>query len=54
MILDVLNVSLAQAKELLVRSDTWNEVRSATGQETESEEEVEEDGYDDPVPPAPA
>lgn len=50
MILDVLDVSLAQAKELLVRSDTWSEVRSATGPEADAED----DGYDDPVPPAPA
>jgi hypothetical protein len=54
MILDVLDVSLAQAKELLVRSDTWNEVQSATGADTEAEGDAEDDGYDDPVPPAPA
>jgi hypothetical protein len=54
MILDVLDVSLAQAKELLVRSDTWNEVQSATGADMEAEGDVEDDGYDDPVPPAPA
>lgn len=54
MILDVLDVSLAQAKELLVRSDTWSEVRSATGPGPEPEGNAEDDGYDDPVPPAPA
>jgi hypothetical protein len=54
MILDVLDVSLAEAKELLMRSDTWNEVQSATGPDPEAEGNAEDDGYDDPVPPAPA
>lgn len=52
MILDVLDVSLAEAKTLLLTTDTWNEARSATGQG--GEEDTEDDGYDDPVPPAPA
>jgi len=49
MILDVLDVSLAEAKALFMRSDTWNEARTAAGKAG-----ADEDGYDDPVPPAPA
>lgn len=52
MILDVLDVSLAEAKELLAHADTWAEARSAAGQDPKPEKEA--DGYDDPVPPAPA
>ena len=51
-ILDVLDVSLAEAKRLLMSNDTWNEARTETGQGTESDGG---DGTeDDPVPPAPA
>lgn len=50
-ILDVLGVSLAEAKTLLLTTDTWGEARSAAGQETESGRD--EDASDDPVPPAP-
>lgn len=53
MILDVLDVSLAEAKELLTRIDTWDEVRSATGGETRSSRNHDPPGDDDPVPPAP-
>lgn len=52
MILDVLDVSLAEAKTLLLTTDTWNEARSATGQGGEGD--TEDDANDDPVPPAPA
>lgn len=52
MILDVLDVSLAEAKELFAHADTWAEARSAAGQDSKPEEEGA-DGYDDPVPPAP-
>ena len=51
MILDVLDVSLAEAKRLLASNDTWAEVHAATGGEegaTGNEEET-----DDPIPPAP-
>lgn len=52
MILDVLDVSLSEAKRHLASNDTWREARSAAGQETGS---GEDDGArDDPVPPAPA
>lgn len=53
MILDVLDVSLTEAKELFVRSNTWAEARSAAGEETRSEGHDETPGGDDPVPPAP-
>ena len=52
LILDVLDVSLAEAKRLLSRNDTWREARSAAGQETEAGGGT--DAKDDPVPPAPA
>ncbi|MFB6230877.1 MAG: hypothetical protein ABEL04_06945 [Salinibacter sp.] len=52
LVLDALDVSLREAKELLARIDTWKEARSAAGQETESGRR--EDARDDPVPPAPA
>ena len=51
-ILDVLDVSLAKAKRLLARNDTWREARSAAGEETEAGGGT--DAKDDPVPPAPA
>ena len=51
-ILDVLDVSLAEAKRLLMSTDTWNEARTETGQETESG--GGDDTEDGPVPPAPA
>jgi hypothetical protein len=53
MILDVLDVSLAEAKELLARIDTWEEARSAAGEETRSKGHNEAPGGDAPVPPAP-
>lgn len=52
LILDVLDVSLADAKRLLARNDTWAEVRSETGTSTAPREEGDEGN--DPVPPAPA
>lgn len=52
LLLDVLDVSLAEAKRLLASNDTWDEVRSAAGQETEPGGNPESN--DDPVPPAPA
>jgi hypothetical protein len=60
LILDALDVSLAEAKRLLARNDTWAEVRSETDTEVgaasreESAPRDAEDGGDDPVPPAPA
>ncbi|MFB6273418.1 MAG: hypothetical protein ABEL51_11045 [Salinibacter sp.] len=51
-ILDMLDVSLSEAKRLLARTDTWREARSAAGQKTEPGRD--EDARDDPVPPAPA
>lgn len=52
LILDVLDVSLAEAKRLLARNDTWDEARTETGQRTESRGDG--DASDGPVPPAPA
>jgi len=52
LILDVLDVSLAEAKQLLMSNDTWSEARSAAGQGADAGRE--EDASDDPVPPAPA
>lgn len=52
-ILDVLDVSLAEAKRLLARNDTWREARSAAGTKGGAEKE-DLDAGDDPVPPAPA
>lgn len=52
MILDVLDVSLAEAKRLLASNQTWNEARTAAGQATASG--GDEGMGDDPVPPAPA
>ena len=51
-ILDVLDVSLAEAKRLLMSNNTWNEARTETGQEMEFRGDG--DASDDPVPPAPA
>ena len=51
-ILEVLDVSLAEAKRLLMSTDTWNEARRETGQETDAQGNG--DASDDPVPPAPA
>jgi hypothetical protein len=53
LILDTLDVSLAEAKRLLMSSDTWAEARAATGQEPSSNEDASA-APDDPVPPAPA
>ena len=52
LILDALDVSLADAKRLLARNDTWAEAQSAAGQETPSGAEGE--AGDESVPPAPA
>lgn len=49
LILDTLDVSLAEAKRLLMSNDTWAEARA----ETESGAPPPA-GADDPVPPAPA
>jgi len=51
-ILDVLDVSLAEAKRLLASNDTWAEVRSET--ENGAPPSAGADAGDDPVPPAPA
>jgi len=51
-ILDVLDVSLAEAKRLLMSSDTWNDACSVP--ETKGGTEKEGTDADDPVPPAPA
>ena len=51
-ILDVLDVSLAEAKRLLMSNDTWNEARTETGQEVGFRGDG--DASDDSVPPAPA
>jgi hypothetical protein len=52
MILDVLDVSLAEAKRLLARNNTWREARTTAQQETDSG--ANDGARDDPVPPAPA
>jgi len=52
-ILDVLDVSLPEAKELLAHFNTWAEARSATEQETEGTKSEGEAGVQDSVPPAP-
>jgi hypothetical protein len=51
LILDELDVSLAEAKRLLARNDTWREVEMAIGPETETDGDG--GARDDPVPPAP-
>ena len=51
MILDVLDVSLAEAKWLLASNDTWAEVHAATGDEQKATGDEEE--TDDPIPLAP-
>ncbi|MEF8816216.1 MAG: hypothetical protein V5A58_05480 [Salinibacter sp.] len=52
LILDTLDVSLAEAKRLLAGNDTWAEVRSETGDGAPSS--AGEAAGDDSVPPAPA
>ncbi len=52
LILDILDVSLAEAKRLLAGNDTWAEVRSGTG--NGASPSAGEDVGNDPVPPAPA
>lgn len=50
-LLEVLNLSLAEAKELLLTTETWAEARSATA----SQESASGDNENEPpVPPAPA
>ncbi|GEM_PF-2350912 len=53
MVLDVLDVSLADAKRLLANNDTWDEARAAAGEKGGTGPE-DPNGSDDPVPPAPA
>jgi ribosomal protein L7/L12 len=53
MILEVLDLSLAEAKELLARIGTWDEAWSAAGSKARSTEKNETSGGDNPVPPAP-
>lgn len=53
MILDVLDVSLAEAKELFAHADTWAEARSVAGGETGSKASDAASEGDAPVPPAP-
>ncbi|WP_251952303.1 hypothetical protein [Salinibacter ruber] len=48
LILDTLDVSLAEAKRLLMSNDTWAEARA------ETESGAPPPAGDDPVPPAPA
>ncbi|MCS3676449.1 hypothetical protein GGP72_000345 [Salinibacter ruber] len=48
LILDTLDVSLAEAKRLLMSNDTWAEARA------ETETGAPPPAGDDPVPPAPA
>ncbi|WP_118831090.1 hypothetical protein [Salinibacter ruber] len=48
LILDTLDVSLAEAKRLLMSNDTWGEARA------ETESGAPPPAGDDPVPPAPA
>lgn len=50
MILDVLDVSLADAKRLLASNDTWAEVRASTKRSSNA---AQNDGSDNSVPPAP-
>jgi hypothetical protein len=52
MILDVLDVSLAEAKQILARRDTWKEARAATGR-TDRAETTHPNSGNDSVPPAP-
>ncbi|MCS3669247.1 hypothetical protein [Salinibacter ruber] len=52
LILDTLDVSLAEAKRLLMSNDTWAEARAET--ETGAPSPSGADAGDDPVPPAPA
>jgi len=52
LILDTLNVSLAEAKRLLMSNDTWAEARAET--ESGAPPSAGADAGDDPVPPAPA
>ncbi|MFB6098929.1 MAG: hypothetical protein ABEK84_07450 [Salinibacter sp.] len=59
LILDALDVSLAEAKSLLLTNDTWAEVRAATESNTSSSTGPQSwsstvDAYDDSIPSAPA
>ncbi|MFP4228777.1 MAG: hypothetical protein ACLFTE_08120 [Salinivenus sp.] len=51
-ILDALDVSLAEAKQLLLTSETWAEARSSTGRPGPAETTDSTPG-NDPIPPAP-
>ena len=57
LILDVLDVSLSEAKLLLMSNDTWAEAQSAAGLQSESTGDRGEpssgDAGDDSIPPAP-
>ena len=52
LILDVLDVSLREAKTLLLTHDTWEEARGASP-DSASEGGDDASTSDDPVPPAP-
>ncbi len=52
LILDTLDVSLAEAKRLLMSNDTWAKARAET--ETGAPPPAGADAGDNPVPPAPA
>ena len=51
-ILDALDVSLAEAKQLLLTSETWAEARSSTGR-TDPAEPTHPNPDTDSIPPAP-
>ena len=51
-ILDALDVSLSEAKRLLLTHDTWAEARAAAG-EANPAGTTNQDAGDDSVPPAP-
>lgn len=57
LILDALDVSLSEAKRLLVSNDTWAEAQSAVGLQSEARRDSEEssggDADDESIPPAP-
>ncbi len=50
-LLDVLDLSLSEAKELLLTTDTWAEARAATPPQESSSGEADDEPS---VPPAPA
>lgn len=50
-LLEVLDLSLAEAKELLLTNETWSEVRSSIASQEPPSKEPDDDS---PIPPAPA